>query len=387
MEVEFAIVVLAIAIVMLTGGSVSLFVLARNSPNLRGVQWLAGAFASLAVGTCLILVHGHPWLSEFAVDAALLLTFALFQTAVSRLLQEGAKAVWFAATLPIVQMFLDGLHVGGASAPKVRVISFGILVAAEAMSTAVVLWRSASERVRPPAIYVAVILALFAAFNLARSGVELLTYHQVPHFRLMLVAFVFYVCNAMGMAFGFFWMTTATLTGELEYMASTDPLTRLYNRRTFLKWCEKELLRSQRSGMPCSLLMVDLDHFKRVNDDFGHHVGDQILCAAVEQMQDSVRGIDVLCRWGGEEFAVLLPNAPLESTRLVAERVRENMQKVMLPLHVLAVDAIESFRLTASIGTATYRESEDSVVCMLQRADEALYQAKRAGRNRVLEAV
>ena len=127
--------------------------------------------------------------------------------------------------------------------------------------------------------------------------------------------------------------------------------------------------------------MVDLDHFKRINDNFGHQVGDDVLCAAVEKMQDSVRGIDVLCRWGGEEFAVLLPNAPVEATLLVAERIRENIRKILLPEQAGGQVGLE---LTASIGTATYRDLDDGIAVMLQRADRALYAAKEAGRNRVL---
>ena len=112
-----------------------------------------------------------------------------------------------------------------------------------------------------------------------------------------------------------------------------------------------------------------------------------MLCAAVEKMQDSVRGIDVLCRWGGEEFAVLLPNASADATRIVAERIRENIQKILVPPNPRPKEQDEMFALTASIGTATYRSAKDDVAGMLLRADQALYAAKHAGRNQVLVAV
>jgi GGDEF domain-containing protein len=98
-----------------------------------------------------------------------------------------------------------------------------------------------------------------------------------------MITFVLYLAIALGIAFGFFWMSTTMLSVSLENIASIDPLTLIYNRRFFLKWCEKELVRSQRSGIPFSLLLIELDHFKLINDSFGHHSGDSVLCAVVEK--------------------------------------------------------------------------------------------------------
>ena len=167
-------------------------------------------------------------------------------------------------------------------------------------------------------------------------------------------------------------------------MASTDPLTRVYNRRVFLHWCESEQARSQGLGVPFSVLMLDFDHFKKINDTYGHHVGDQVLCAAVERIQDSVRGIDVLCRWGGEEFAVLLPNASEEATQMVAERVRRNIRMIKSADMRFAGEAFAELQLSASIGAASFEGAGDTYDLMLQRADAALYEAKRSGRNRVI---
>ena len=167
-------------------------------------------------------------------------------------------------------------------------------------------------------------------------------------------------------------------------MASTDPLTRVYNRRVFLNWCENEQTRSRSSTVPFSVLMVDFDHFKKINDTFGHHVGDAVLVAAVERIQDSIRGIDVLCRWGGEEFAVLLPNATEDATVIVAERIRKNIRSIQSVNRRFADTKTDQLELSASIGTATYLGNEDHFERMLQRADAALYEAKRAGRDRVV---
>ena len=382
----FPVSVLSLGIVVLVCGSLALLVVRLSSPGLRGTGWLSGAFAAGAVGAGLIVRQGSAIFACFGADLALLLSFALLHTAVLRLIRDKSGNAVLPGILIACQLVSNLLCLDGLAAPKLRVISMGIAIGIQTAATSTVLWRHARHRVRIPAIFSATILVLFTAFNFFRSAVEALTYRDAVHPGLRMAAFLLYLGTALGVAFGFLWMTTARLTGELEQMASTDPLTRLFNRRIFLKWCDRELLRSARTCVPFSLLIVDLDHFKRVNDDYGHHTGDHVLCAAVEQMQDSVRGIDVLCRWGGEEFAVLLPNANVAATRVVAERIRENIGKVVLPLRSSEPDDLESFSLTASIGTATCRGSGDTIFAMLERADQALYGAKRSGRNRVLEA-
>lgn len=382
-----AFVVLSLGAVILACGSLALFVVRRTSPNLQGIGWLSGAFAAGAASAGLLFAGEEPVFSVLSADVALLVSFMLLHVAVLKLVKSTPIRFWHGGLLLGIQLIVDMLRVIGITSGRPRVISIGVLIAMQTITTAVVLWRFSRSQVRFPAMFSAVLLAMFSAFNLVRSGVEAFDFRDkaLTH-EVSSLAFCLFLAVALGLAFGFFWMTTAVLTLELEHMASTDPLTRLYNRRVFLKWCEKELLRTQRTHVPFSLLMLDLDHFKRVNDNYGHQAGDEVLCAAVEKMQDSIRGLDVLCRWGGEEFAVLLPNAPIEATRLVAERIRENIGKIVIPNGREAVPEADAFWLTVSIGTATYRDFDDGIAAMLQRADRALYAAKQAGRNRVLVA-
>jgi diguanylate cyclase (GGDEF)-like protein len=231
------------------------------------------------------------------------------------------------------------------------------------------------------------LLLLFAVGNVIR-GLGMATgllarWHLARTFTL--AAFALYIGVALGLAFGFFWLSTTNFSVQLEDAAETDPLTRLYNRRTFLRVCEKELHASARTGRSFSVLMVDLDHFKAVNDRFGHPVGDIALLAVVECMQNSVRGIDVLARWGGEEFAALLPNSSPEAAFIVAERMRINIAGIELPIQERFSANPTFLQLTASIGVATYQPT-DSIHSMLSRADRGLYLAKDSGRNRVLSA-
>ena len=356
------------------------------SPSLRGVGWFSAAFAAGSFAAGLLLVPA-PFANIVLADVALLGSFFLLQIAVLQLAPNRATPIWKGFVVLGLQATMDLFAWGGLTGSRPRLVCLGLLVAIQTVATAWTQWPLTRGSLRAPAIYSNVLLLSFGGFNILRSFLITTSWKTTAwNDRLSFLVFPFYLAVALGLAFGFFWMTTATLAAQLAQAASTDPLTRIPNRRVFQEWCEKELLRSQRSGIPFSVLMVDLDHFKRINDNFGHHRGDEVLCAAVERMQDSLRGIDILCRWGGEEFAVLLPNAAPEATRLVAERMRENIERMNVPLGLAEAGAPEGARLTVSIGAATYGDREDGVAAMLLRADRALYRAKASGRNQVLVA-
>ena len=370
---------------LLAFGSLSMLVVRLASPGLQGMGRFSASFAAGSLGGALLLLCGQPLANVLFADMALLGSFILLHVAVLQLLPDRRDSLWPGVALLCGQALVDILQLMGIIGGQPRIVAFGLLVAIQAVTTARTLWQLSREKVRAPATYSVALLLGFGAFNLLRSAaVAFVPTRSDWRDLLTLAAISLYLAVALGLAFGFFWMTTATLTAEVEHIASTDPLTRVFNRRVFMKWCDKELSRSQRMRVPFSVLMVDLDHFKNINDNFGHGRGDEVLVAAVERMQDSVRGIDVLCRWGGEEFAVLLPNAHEEATRIVAERIRENIQRMRVPLEAICPDRSTQAFLTVSIGAATYREGEDKVGNMLVRADEALYRAKRDGRNRVL---
>ena len=164
---------------------------------------------------------------------------------------------------------------------------------------------------------------------------------------------------------------------ELERLARTDPLTGLANRRSLMEELEQEVERSERYGRPLSLVSVDLDHFKSVNDTHGHAAGDEVLRQAAQALRSVCRDVDLAARMGGEELALLLPETDVAGARIVAERVRERIAGTE---H--RSPAGEAFRVTASLGVATARRGA-SGESLLQAADEALYQAKDAGRNQV----
>lgn len=168
---------------------------------------------------------------------------------------------------------------------------------------------------------------------------------------------------------------------ELERQVHIDYLTGASNRGHFMQQGETELSRAVRYGKPLSLLMLDIDYFKQINDSHGHKVGDDVLKKLVETCQKTLREVDIIGRIGGEEFAVLLPETPREQAAEVAERLRAELQesRVLLPQGL-------PIHFTVSIGVASMTSSEENVDMLLNAADKALYAAKAAGRNRVIVA-
>lgn len=154
-------------------------------------------------------------------------------------------------------------------------------------------------------------------------------------------------------------------TAELERLTFTDSLTDLPNRRAFDHELEREIARSARYREALSLLIVDLDHFKQVNDRFGHAVGDDVLRAVATSLRAEARQIDTVARWGGEEFAVLVPATETDSARLLAERMRDRIRRTPMPESIAPI--------TASVGVAGWLGPEEGSAGLFKRADEALY--------------
>lgn len=164
---------------------------------------------------------------------------------------------------------------------------------------------------------------------------------------------------------------------ELARQASTDPLTQLLNRRGFTERAQQLLAQASRSQLPVSALSLDIDFFKRINDTYGHDTGDVVLQQFARTIAQRVRQTDLVARFGGEEFIVLLPDTPAPSALQLAESLRQTIAD----LHIDGVGPI-----TASVGVSHWRGSQESLESLLKRSDDALYQAKHTGRNKVCSA-
>ncbi len=166
---------------------------------------------------------------------------------------------------------------------------------------------------------------------------------------------------------------------KVEILAITDSLTELYNRRHFELALEKEFKRTLRYKTPTSCMIIDIDHFKKINDEYGHHTGDEVLKEIAKQIKNSLREIDIPARWGGEEFIILLPQTTKENAFKAATRISESIARLKFPN--------VSSQLTVSIGiTDIPNPSIESVEKFIQVADLALYEAKEKGRNKIVVA-
>jgi two-component system, cell cycle response regulator len=173
------------------------------------------------------------------------------------------------------------------------------------------------------------------------------------------------------------------LERRILQLANTDSLTGVLNRRAFLAKMQQELDRAIREDHPLSLVIADLDHFKKVNDGYGHQTGDLVLQQFARQLLSDSRQYDFLGRYGGEEFALCFPGVDQASVALVAERMRKSVED----MRVITGDASHAIQITASFGAATLqRQQKETLYALFARADDALYEAKRTGRNRVCTA-
>lgn len=174
----------------------------------------------------------------------------------------------------------------------------------------------------------------------------------------------------------FYVITVTRAHKSLARMATTDSLTGLFNRRHMIALTEKELARSDRRPSNLTLMLMDIDYFKQINDQYGHDIGDRVLDAVSHLLKGSMREQDFIGRWGGEEFFAVLPQTDLEQAAAIAERIRQAIQALVID------SGGNTISVTLSIGITQYR-AEEVLSNAIARADHALYQGKSAGRNRV----
>jgi len=164
---------------------------------------------------------------------------------------------------------------------------------------------------------------------------------------------------------------------QLHDLASHDPLTRVFNAGAYYRACDQQIQASQRANQSFAVLFIDLDHFKSINDTYGHAVGDDVLRAVAQVLQTTVRRSDIVGRIGGEEFSVFLPNTQLQG----AQQLAETLRLAIASIHI-EIDGVR-LKITASIGVAVKRFEQETMQTIQQHADQAMYEAKRGGRNRV----
>lgn len=266
---------------------------------------------------------------------------------------------------------------------SLRTALSSVVMAVISFVNVVSLWPGPQHAVRISNRIMAAIFALNGLFFLSRaiysidpsSGTRM----TEPSWDVNLVMLEGIVVTILG-AMTYTTMVTEYLQADLRRQAERDPLTGVHNRRAFDARARRAIERARRMGDRISLLYLDLDNFKSINDRFGHAAGDEVLRQVAEIVGASLRQTDLSARLGGEEFAVLLPHADSGAARVIAERIRRGMEESRFEI------GGEAFQATLSIGLAVLDGSGDDLERLSLRADQALYRAKQEGRNRTVTA-
>jgi diguanylate cyclase (GGDEF)-like protein len=341
--------------------------------------WIASLFCRAAA--CAVLAMGPvPQATAFALSGALL--------SLSITLQGASLLSYDSRRLPA---WVHSAMVAAVAVPFSLVgndVPSGVLFGGIVFGTLLLVLAAITYQLRasPGSIARGVLFATFAAGSVAfyfRGVGVVLASDPLQAFifptALQSAMFVAAAASAITGTFGFMLLQKERADREALRMATMDPLTGAYNRSTFHEIAEREISRARRAGQPLSVIMVDIDHFRPVNESFGNHAGDELLQKIAELIRTALRKEDMLVRYGGEEFLVMLPEVPGPGAVVVAGRIRKAVEA-----EPLIVEG-KSVALTVSVGvSARLDEGPESIETLLARAEQALALAKQRGRNRVV---
>ena len=364
-------------IIATTVGGLLIFAYAQNRAHPALAMWGVADLAG-ALGTALLMTRGIApnVISIGLANTVLIACYAIIWAAGraftgrrQRPLLMGAGTMLWLVACAFPQFY---------QSPQLRVILFSGIIVAYTLAAARELWRYRDEHLlsRLPTV---AWLVLHASFYVTRLCMALV--FPVPSSAQIVqttwIALFSFESIIHVIAIGFLQLSMAKERSELvqRRAASTDELTGVTSRRRFLEEGEVRLAAAMRQRLPVALLLVDLDHFKRINDGHGHHIGDRVLQVFAKRAVEVLRPSDLFGRIGGEEFAVLLSNTSPESALAVAERFREAIEQIEF------CDGEAPVHLSVSVGVATATGFGCELGEMLRQADQALYGAKSAGRN------
>lgn len=378
-DIRTLLVAVALANAFCTGARVLLW---RMHPTIPGLgRWaLAGAFGALAFAL-LIFDGSVAWLPTFALAQAL---------AVGGLVLAWDGFRRFGGQTPLSYPALSVLAagiVGWVVAAQVDHVSQTWALgnaALVALLSALIAWELLGRSQVPTAMgATGWVYAANGAFFVIRIFAAHRSIHAASPLNpdgVAAVTLLWWLCVIIAVTLGMVLMTAERLQADLDRQANRDPLTGALNRRAFSLIGEKVMARARRYGKPLAVLLMDLDNFKQINDRLGHDAGDALLCRFVAVAGHILRGEDIFCRYGGEEFVALLPDTSAEQALVAAERLRAAfLDESAAP--IIALDDSQPGPVTVSIGIGELEQDED-IDDLLRRADTALYQAKGRGRNR-----
>jgi diguanylate cyclase (GGDEF)-like protein len=344
-----------------------------------GLAHWAGSLVVRALGMALLAGQGNFHGGALAVGAALVALSMTLQAAAVLAYDRRTLAAWVhTALIAAVAVPLQLLEADRGAAVVFGAIVFGTLLLAIAILAAQL--RAGASHAR------GMLVACFATAGVAtvlRGIGAVLQADPLAGFQdpsgFAAATFLGAFAAAVASTFAFLLLHKERADAEARRLATIDPLTGAYNRSTFHEIAERELSRARRQGQPLSIVMLDIDHFRAINEKHGHRVGDEVLREFADRVRSALRQEDMLVRFGGEEFLVMLPEVPGPGAVVVAGRIRRYVANE--PIEV----GDERFAVTVSLGVAArLDEGPESIDTLLDRADSALALAKERGRNRVV---
>ncbi|MFT4112190.1 GGDEF domain-containing protein [Silvibacterium sp.] len=344
-------------------------------------RWLLYVFLANSAGAVIDLSAAHLpfWVSHALNQEMMPFSYALLNVAFVFFTRRRNTEIWLSMAFIVLSfpLFLAWMH----RPTTIWSDALGdLLIALESIIAAWILFANREAATRAPRILLGGFFIVFIFVELARFCVAFILHGDpdVTTPRLQIISAVTYIVNVSLMPLCFLWMLQARTEGHLLHQSIIDPLTGILNRRGLDQALTRELARSQRFGSPLTLVILDLDYFKAINDRHGHAVGDAILYGVATFLTGRIRQTDTLARLGGEEFVLLFPHADIS----VAGNLVEELCRKLREWPSFTPDG--DHRVTASFGVAcSSMRRPIGAQQLLQEADVALYQAKAAGRDRV----
>jgi len=367
-----------VAAVLLACLSVYVTLIHLSTPALRGVRWVAIAYGSASIGI-LLRQQSHSNLAVALGNVLISFLGIAFYWGLSQLLQKKRLNLWLLLFLaPVLLEYIYFLYID----PQIvlREVLFHAIVALQALSIIALLLRNGTRETLFPRIGLVLLFLFWGGFQIFivfppsafHRHTRPFAYELQVDGRFVLLPLL----PAVLICLGFLWLAMTQLQKELEYQSNTDVLTGLLNRRALQNAAALAIAQAHRSGSPLTLLLLDLDHFKEINDRYGHEAGDAALGMIARCLTSSLRSSDLIARIGGEEFVALLPETDEPQAMLTAERIRCGIENLTPHLR-------RDMPLSASFGVTCLLPEDITLEQLLSRADQALYQAKKSGRNRV----
>lgn len=375
MSIDLRSVVILTGLVAFLLAFVKLFLRLSHRPPMAGPSWWAAAAAIWSVAAMLFGGRGvvPDWLSVVMANALLLLGGGLSYSGTRRFFgMSGLRPAMLLLLLGLVSVLTWFTYGDPRYNVRVAIVTAGMALVQ--LATAWLIWRRAAEVFATR--FMVVVLLAHGVVLILRFLAAWVPLPDEALFAPSRIQTLYLAANALAivaMGLGYVMLIAERLREQLEDAASHDSLTHVLVRRAVLAACAQELARCRRYGRKMALLMLDLDHFKEVNDQHGHQTGDRVLVRFVECITPLLRRPDQLGRYGGEEFVLLLPETSEDEAVAVAQRI---LARVAEPVAGLPA-------ITVSIGVTVNRPDENDMAALLERVDRALYKAKQHGRNRI----